>query len=608
MAAPVLSKVHTFAQDLAEARLQRDNGENSRISIPNNTDATAEESPIPTNRIESPKNQAITTAPRKSPTTPIKLATTASRDASYPATIITDKKSNRFNLTAEMSNAIGSWWQEKVSGLQKKKKPTYRIPAVEHRKGIVSTATTKTGRAVATDYRDIVTKLKQEPVTIPPEEPLAKVEMSALATPVETPTVQWETESKPTTRAPIVMTMPDEPTLETPITSEPLFETTEITPTTTAETEALRESRGPIVVTAVTTRKNRIEPVIPDMPTNSADEAHLADESGYDNSAVDLPIDSTDNEPIIPAIPVTPSITPVKTFEKITPTIPRAVRESASEVTPRRENAFSLLGEIPAPTKPAVPEYVKATIAERMEAKREQGTLPVARINGLRRFAPYIAGFIFLAVTGGSIAYLSMGTESVETPITSTDLPTDYIPKDNIANENPISNTVSAQLDAPNKGSLYAAIKATAGLGDGLHIVTPLAYDTALPLSTREVLALLNRQFVPAFVGTINSIELGMYREDPVIMIRVSDKATALGGMYAWEKTIGQDLSPWFGVALRTTSTTSLSGFVDSQSANRDVRILKDDIGTERITYGFINDTTILVTTNSTAFLNIADQ
>ncbi|MCU0678761.1 MAG: hypothetical protein MUF19_04280, partial [Candidatus Pacebacteria bacterium] len=147
---PVLSKVHTFAQDLERVR-------GSRGSTP------AMKGPV----VNSQATQAVTPTAAANPTptvmasgglpnTPIKLTADTTRDASYPATIITDKKRRTINLTEEVSSAVGDWWNEKVKSLKGSKKPTYSVPSVERRKGVVHAATTHTGRVATSDHREIV--------------------------------------------------------------------------------------------------------------------------------------------------------------------------------------------------------------------------------------------------------------------------------------------------------------------------------------------------------------------------------------------------------------------------------------------------------------------
>jgi hypothetical protein len=621
MATPsVLSKVHTFAQDLEQARI-------GRGQTPAATPSTAA-TPIasaPTPRVQATSSTAKQAVPAISqsasstptvvtaPATPVKLATTSDRDASYPATIITDKKRHKFNLTEEVSTAIGDWWNEKVKTIKKNKKPTYRVPAVERRKGVVQAATTQTGRAATTDYSEVVAKLKTEPVSVADKAAPAIAIAPAKAHVPEAPT--WDTQS-----IALDAVVPDIAVTQVHTSPLPASKATAI-PVQAASTIAAAPvtvpvpSRSNIVVTEVVERGPRIVPTIPIKPTVDASRLDRHQEWGRDDvddtsprPAATKPTPQTNPvvvKPITPSIPSTP-VTPIS-FPKINPVIPTTEGVPPKE---RRESAFAMLAEVPTPTLPVAPSYVKDTIAKRKATLAETPAPNPSRFADILHFAPYLAGGAFVLVTIGTIGYFMLsGTSTPSTDNLATDLPT--LPSSDTEGDTsplPLAAAVSAQLDAPNKSSLYTAIKNTAGLGEGLHIVTPLGHDTAMPLSSREILSLINRQFAPAFLGDITSVQVGMYRDEPVLLLSVSDENNARGGMFKWEATLSQDLSPWFGVPLRHTSTSSLTSFKDSTSAGRDVRILTDDIGTERITYGFLHPYLILVTTNTTAFLNISDS
>jgi hypothetical protein len=406
----------------------------------------------------------------------------------------------------------------------------------------------------------------------------------SLITPTDTtPKIGYDTDSDKADTVPTLVAAPElEEVIKkvaTPVASVP------------APTDNPRTNN--ITVTEVVTRAPRIEPTIPTLESAPPKET----------LEIENEPEQIESTPILPA-PAPVPIEPLS-FPKINPVVPAASIPSQST---QRENAFSLLAEVPKPTLPATSTTVKDSIALRMEQRVPTDTATNNRFGAVWHYAPYLVGGLFLILTAGGIGYFMLtSTTPVADTSTSTDLP--MAGGDNTTG--PASYTpaaVTAQLDAPNKTSLFNTIKNTAGLGDGLSLVTPLAHDTATPLTVREILALINRQLSPDFVGNVANIQVGMYRESPVLLLMISDENSARGGMFRWEDTLSQDLSPWFGQALRTTSTESLTGFTDGVSAERDVRILTDESGTERITYGFINQSVLLITTNTSAFLNIADS
>ncbi len=568
MSAPVLKKVHTFADDLNLVRSER--GITTKKSAP-----IAQKMPTPVGRDQVTVATASATGPKKIITNSSATLKPSAND--LPATIITDQRGKRFNLTSEMSSAIGEWWNEKVQSVKKtKKKNLYGLPAAERRKGVVTAATTHTGRHAASDYHAVVERVKAKPEP-EPTTVVERVTPPSTTIPSVEPASDWETAN--------------EAALNT-VLSIPTTEASGVVPQM-EETETTG-----VVVTDITYRQPRIEPTIPEYPiAESKPEEEELFEPTVDETK---PVIFTEfEEPVVAPITPTP-----RSFEKITPTLPTTA--TATSASP---SAFTMMSEVPAPVLQNKPDYVKTTIAARKEALA--GTPTTTAPSRLLSLAPYLAGGTFVFVTVGTIAYFMIAGTSSAPEVTTGDttLPTDTL--GNSGDQLPLTTTggvVTATLDAPNKSSLYKAISETANQGEGLQIVTPLAHDTILPLGSREILSLLNRQFSPSFIGSVTQVKLGMYRNEPVIILSVSDGATARGSMFLWENGMSQDLSPWFGIPFTNNASESSSQFKDSQIAGYDVRILKDDIGTERITYGIIGQSTILITTTSTAFLNITEN
>ncbi len=572
MSTPVLKKVHTFADDLNHARGERG------IVVKK---ATGEVQKMPAQALT--KDQVVISdtpgsGPKKITTANSSVLKPSAND--LPATIITDQRGKRFDLTAEMSSAIGEWWNDKIRSVKKtKKKNVYGLPAAERRKGVVTAATTHTGRNAVSDYHAIVERVKSKPEPTPradtaPASPAPQVVATA---PEVTGTTDWETASAVPVKHQLDLTSMitddgDETTLESAL-----------------PTLGVGGPESGVTVTDVTYRQPRIVPTIPDIASQTDTDTEYEIDEEVDDEVED------EFEEILPTVaPPTP-----QEFQKITPTVPYPAATAVA--TP---SAFTLLSEVPVPTLQNKPDYVKSSIATRIDAASTTSAAP--NQSRLLTFAPYIAGAAFVLISVGTISYYMFSTSSSTPPVTSsTELPS--VQDTTISPDLGFTpQSVSAQLDAPNKISLYNAIGATAGLGDELQIITPLASDTNLPLGVRDILSLINRQFSPTFVGTINSIKVGMYQEEPVIILTVSDKANAQGGLFAWEATMSEDLSPWFGLPLRSNTTTTLTDFVDNQNNSIDTRVLKDDLGASRITYGFVNDTTIIITTTDKAFSDLS--
>ncbi|MFM2340057.1 MAG: hypothetical protein RLZZ360_693 [Candidatus Parcubacteria bacterium] len=581
MSAPALKKVHTFADDLNLVRGKQGIVMKKPPTVVHPGAAT----PAKNNAVRVA--ETVPAGPKKILTTTKDTLRPSAND--LPATVITDQRGKRFNLTSEMSSAIADWWNEKIKSVKKtNKKNLYGLPAAERRKGVIHTATTYTGRQATSDYEAVVTRVKTSEstkATPTPTQPKVATELD-----ITTETTGWTTDTAMSREQAAPVAVPSPASIISPL--PPIKQ----------------QEQNQIQVTNITYRQPASEILVPHEAPHD-DFATVPDNDSTSEIGVDeLP----ETLPEVQATTITPIVVPPpRTFEKIAPQIPETPPTVTPMVAPsiQRNNTLSLLGEIPEPKIQNKPEYVKASIAARKETLENTQTSPRS-MRSLSALAPYLAGGMFVLVSVGSITYFmfSSNTDDSDPSTANTTLPvTPNTPADT-ASGNSLTQSVTARLDAPNKASLFAAIAATTGTGEGLQLVTPLAHDSNLPLSSREILNLLNRQFSPVFIGNITQVHVGMYREEPVIILTVSDSTNARGGMYSWETTMSQDLSPWFGLPLAGSQSVTGSAFLDSTSAGYDIRILKDDIGTERIVYGVVGPSTVIITTSSLAFLNITQN
>lgn len=127
--------------------------------------------------------------------------------------------------------------------------------------------------------------------------------------------------------------------------------------------------------------------------------------------------------------------------------------------------------------------------------------------------------------------------------------------------------------------------------------------DTTSLIPANTILGMLGTSLPADFVAEIESIIFGYYRGEPWLILRTNNKNTAYGGMLRWEPELSHDLEPWFGSAVQKAGVGPQ--FKDGVIETVDVRVLQGADGRERITYGFIGQNNVLITTNTTAFLNL---
>ena len=119
--------------------------------------------------------------------------------------------------------------------------------------------------------------------------------------------------------------------------------------------------------------------------------------------------------------------------------------------------------------------------------------------------------------------------------------------------------------------------------------------------TAEDIFGILEPRTSGAFIRSLDErMMLGGVRTDtlePYMLLKSNAFDVAFAGMLEWESFMIADLAPYFGTPL----STSLA-FTDKTITNHNVRVLIDAEGKERITYGFVNRNTIILTTTSAAF------
>ena len=130
------------------------------------------------------------------------------------------------------------------------------------------------------------------------------------------------------------------------------------------------------------------------------------------------------------------------------------------------------------------------------------------------------------------------------------------------------------------------------------------------PASATEILGQLAFQAPGSFTRSVRELVFGASaQKEPFIVLSVTTFDTAFAGMLAWEKTMSGDLVPLFGEPVvesfdpsaRTATQVREAFFKDTISSNKNVRLLLDEKGDDRIIYTFVNQNTILITTTREA-------
>lgn len=136
------------------------------------------------------------------------------------------------------------------------------------------------------------------------------------------------------------------------------------------------------------------------------------------------------------------------------------------------------------------------------------------------------------------------------------------------------------------------------GSGEG-RIVVFVPTTNGTPTGPGRIFDVLALSAPGNMLRSVNALTLGVARrEDPFIVMKFASFDTVFAGMLEWESAILKDFAPLFGPTSQTNS-------IDSRINNRDVRVLIDDNGNDRIVYGFIDKNTLLITTDREAYMTV---
>jgi hypothetical protein len=629
---PVLTpvpKVRTFAADLNSVRSKKTTAPISTVSKsvpvlePIIVD-TKKEGVVPPFHSFSNSTKDILNAPTKQQVTSLPstqaetqqiltksstLSVESALKESLPAVIITDTKRKRFKLSEALATSISDWWSSKKEVAKKKKIPRYTVPEAERRKGVIQKATAKTGRTSTADHSAVISRIKATK-QIPHEASL----------PVQTIPVQkknevlWETATPVTLPEKVSITeslviLPEKPVIL------PSNQTFHIDAAPAEAWESNIQSK----VNALT------KPAVQSPLVSSGKEFTKIKDERARVAQLSQPVEQTPDRvitPIIPKLPenLTPSIRPIvpeKPLSLDIPDLPTQAKFTQAQepnvvtvVVPTPISRPRITPTIPLTTTPnplplsepelltsALPDLVEPSVPVRLERRfappREEKRSLFSNLVQTNNVVFIAFGvLLFVVISGlGMRAYLDKApTISEPTGVAETTL----FPDTTFPTE---TYFVSSAID------LTKAIEAQKSATESLIEINFLT-NAGVTLSPADLLQVLDADVLFDFRSTLTEVAIGTYRETPWVVFTVSDKNTAFGGMLDWENYLYSDLAP----ILTTKSGLSRNRYEDGIIDTIDVRILKNADGSEAIVYGFTNYNSLLITTNTTAFLNLAGK
>ncbi len=491
-----------------------------------------------------------------------------SRDTSGDGTIITDTKRKRFSLLEAIQESLAGWFQKRKQAALRRKVPTYTVPEADRRKGVIQKATTQTGRASTADHQAALGRIKSSQKTAR--------RTSATTAPVinHTSLIEpfAEAVNEDSVPAPEIASQPPE-TVARPL----------ITP----------------VIPDLPMVEVEPEPVIPSADTGTttiksiAEKLHELEQRTAltEAPAVPEPVTALQTES-------TPVVTPL-TRPRITPTIPSLAPDTAVEPILADTSEEPVLAvEEPEPTprpnwSQALPQPTTAANTFAQNAELLQGLF--RRTNHV---ALGVAGGIGVVVIGW------YGIQAIRTlRVTPTTTPDSYQ-----GSFLTTSVTIATSTSISTKENFIRTLHAIDSSNDSLTEIMITNSATGALLSPTELFKILDARVNTNFIAAVDRVGFGNYRGTPWLILHASDGPGVQGGMLAWENILDADLSLWYSTSTLRATKKGITLFHDDTIAGHDVRVLSDGEGKERIVYGFITPHQLLITNNTTTFLNLADK
>lgn len=120
------------------------------------------------------------------------------------------------------------------------------------------------------------------------------------------------------------------------------------------------------------------------------------------------------------------------------------------------------------------------------------------------------------------------------------------------------------------------------------------------PIDPGSILPFLGFDAHPNLNSVIDDVRVVIRGQDRGIIISVTDTTTALGSLLSWEKSMVSDLADTLSL-----NTTGSGSFSDMTFGLTDARVFTTDTAMQQLTYGFIDENTVAITSSATFFTTL---
>lgn len=482
-------------------------------------------------------------------------------------TIVSDVKRKRFRFFPALFRSIRESFIELGTIVTGKDQQTYSIQKTERRKGVIQTATSKTGRFATSDHDQVMRRLRskkkklrtvvkkrtrdslKKPKRIIDPAHLLEAPEPEAAKSVAMPTTPRDHERK-------IVSVRIEPRKRQPMPQAVVPELTSVVPDKPTPTPP----PAPRVVE---------KPIVPPEPTPVEDELEV----------------DTVPEPEVVTAPE--------------PTSETAAAESSEETPAKRWSLSGLFNN-----QIAIDEE-REGITTREEALTEED-INVDYIEETEEERPLsetsllaIGITVALILLAGSFIFF----REMIVNVLDTRNETVVIVPEPVIDGAPVQ---IAPIEIPSLATILVRTNEIAASTNDTIVIRP-AYQSAgvqTPLTPIQFIELLGVDVDAAFMSAFDEFALGATEDDTLFLaFTIRNAADVYGGMLSWEQTLLRDTEQLFGTYSAPTSTRAnqLSPFVDIELSNTDARVAHGQSGAHVI-YGIIDDHTLIVTGNEQAY------
>lgn len=310
-----------------------------------------------------------------------------------------------------------------------------------------------------------------------------------------------------------------------------------------------------------------------------------------------------------------PPTTPLKKIPSSpsTPTPPADGKQRADNLSNTARPLRTFQGDMAEMLQEKKSSVATVAIAEQKKRLAHNELSPSEKAeNRSARIRVVVMIFSVLLILAGlsAITYLVI-SKLPNSPLSVPFPPTPLLPSErSIEIQNPTSRT--EMLSALN--NLHSQVALTPGQIENIFFSVAGATTSEKRLLTaQEFFARSETKAPAAFIRSLEpTFMFGFHMntaQDSFLFLQTTSFQIAFAGMLDWEATLLSDLGPFIEQLQSTTSISPQnSSFKDELLDSKDVRVLRNDDGSIRLIYSFLDRSTLVITSSATTMKEVQNR